>query len=187
MASRNVIEHVDGLYTVVAFERLRYTKGVAFDMIPMDAFERPISAIDRVMHDPGAFSPGSVEGVERPWYMHPQQKDNLIVLHGSRQIELYSQSHGRVERFDLTPKGVYKNSTLVYDGPVILEWPVNVFHRVISSADLGSVSVNFAIRYEGFSIKTNFHVYDLNEKTGEYRVAREGHLDQPESVNQWFG
>lgn len=27
--------------------------------------------------------------------------------------------------------------------------------------------------------RTNFNVYDLDTVTGEYRVVREGHLDQP--------
>lgn len=183
MKNSHIIEQVDGLYAVVALEALRSTKGVAFDMIPMDAFAHPISGIDRVIHDHGALSPGSVGNVERPWYMHPHQKDNLIVLYGSREIELYTKKHGCIERFTLTAQSVYRNSILVCDRPAMLAWPVEVFHRVVSSTEHGSASINFAVRYDGFAIKTNFHIYDLDTNTGKFCIVREGHLDQPESVN----
>jgi len=48
----------------------------------------------------------------------------------------------------------------------------------VSDAETGSASLNFAVHTPGFDIRTNFSVYDLNTETGEYRVIREGHLDQ---------
>ena len=57
----------------------------------------------------------------------------------------------------------------------------NVFHRIKSGPE-GSKSLNFAVRYEGFDIRTNFNIYDLDVDSGEYSVAREGHKDQPEGA-----
>jgi hypothetical protein len=61
----------------------------------------------------------------------------------------------------------------------MLIWPCGVFHRIRSDEKTGSASLNFAVRYDGFDIKTNFNVYDLDPATGEYRMIRAGHLDQP--------
>jgi hypothetical protein len=66
--------------------------------------------------------------------MHPHQEDNLLVLHGTRYVEIYTPAHGRVESFVVTPHRVEHDGRLLYDGPA----------------------------------------------TGEYRVIREGHLDQPQ-------
>ena len=60
----------------------------------------------------------------------------------------------------------------------MLVWPCNVFHRIRTDSQ-GSASMNLAVHHEGFDIRTNFNVYDLDTTTGEYRVIREGHLDQP--------
>jgi hypothetical protein len=60
----------------------------------------------------------------------------------------------------------------------MLVWPRYVFHRVVSDPTHGSASVNLATHYPGFDVRTNFSIYDLNIATGEYRVLREGHLDQ---------
>jgi len=60
----------------------------------------------------------------------------------------------------------------------MLVWPCGVFHRIVSCPEQGSASVNFAVRYEGFNIRTNFNIYDLDTESGKYKVIREGHLDQ---------
>ncbi len=60
----------------------------------------------------------------------------------------------------------------------MLVWPCGVFHRIVSCPEQGSGSVNFAVRYEGFNIRTNFNIYDLDTESGKYKVIREGHLDQ---------
>lgn len=49
--------------------------------------------------------------------------------------------------------------------------------RIVSGKN-GSTSVNLATHYKGFDIKTNFNIYDLNTKTGNYRLIREGYKDQ---------
>lgn len=175
-ASKGIVEEVPNFYRIIALTPFRKTKGVNFDIFPMEFLPR-VDGIDRVLHESDALSPGSVGEVERPWYLHQHQEDNLIVLHGVRTVDIYTVEHRRVENFVVEPNKVYKNGELVYDGPAILVWPCNVFHR-IRSGQAGSASLNFAVRHPGFDIKTNFSVYDLNTDTGDYRVIRAGHLDQ---------
>src|SRR5450830_1102978 len=127
-ANSDVIHEIPGLYIVIRFTPLRRTEGVSFDLFPIRAMPR-IDAIDRVIHGPGAFSPGSVGEVARPWYMHPHQDDHLIVLHGTRHVEIYTPAHGRVERFLAEPERIEMNGELLYDGPAALIWPRGVFHR----------------------------------------------------------
>lgn len=171
-----VYDEVERFWRIIKLKPFRRTEGVAFDILPMKYLPR-IDGIDRVLHKKGALSPGSVGGVERPWYIHPQQEDNLLVLAGVRMVEIYTLEHRRVEHFVVEPDKVYHNGELVFDGPAMLVWPTNVFHRIVSGED-GSASLNFAVRLPGFDIDTNFSVYDLDTATGEYRVIREGKLDQ---------
>lgn len=175
-AIKGIVEEVLNFYRIIALTPFRKTKGVNFDIFPMEFLPR-VDGIDRVLHESDALSPGSVGEVERPWYLHQHQEDNLIVLHGVRTVDIYTLEHRRVENFVVEPNKVYKNGELVYDGPAILVWPCNVFHR-IRSGQAGSASLNFAVRHPGFDIKTNFSVYDLDTDTGDYKVIRAGHLDQ---------
>lgn len=173
-----MIDEIKDLYSIVKLKQLRRTEGVSFDAVDLKQVVR-IDAIDRVIHAGGAFSPGSVGGVERPWYMHPHQADNLLVLHGVRYVEIYTPKHGGIEQFTVTPDKIIHGGEVVYEGGAILGWPCNVFHRVISDEELGSASVNLATHFAGFDINTNFSVYDVNTDTGEYHVIRKGSLDQP--------
>jgi hypothetical protein len=177
--SDHVFQEVPGLYRIIPLRVLRRTPGVAFDLVPRDVLPH-IEGIDRVLHEAGAISPGAVGAVARPWYMHPHQDDNLIVLHGTRTVDVFTPAHGRIESFTVTPHRVEHAGRLLFDGPAMLVWPRGVFHRIQSDAHTGSASLNFATRYEGFDIRTNFSVYDLDPATGQYRVIREGHLDQPQ-------
>src|SRR5512133_1501474 len=97
-ASYEIFREVPGLYRIIPLTPFRRTPGVSFDFVPMAAIPR-ISAIDRVLHQGGAVSPGPVGEVAQPWYMHPHQDDNLLVLQGVRHVDLYSESHGRLESF----------------------------------------------------------------------------------------
>ncbi|MHC4986463.1 MAG: hypothetical protein ACYTFO_09955 [Planctomycetota bacterium] len=172
-----VIDQVDGLYRVLALNRLRETPGVVFDSL-MLAELGDLTVMDRVVHSPGAISPGSVGDIARPWYMHTAQADNLIVLHGARYVDLYTPAHGRVESFVVTP-GHIEHDGRVITGAAMLVWPTGVFHRVRSDEKLGSASVNLAVHVDGFDIRHNFSIYDVNTDAGTHRVIREGHLDQP--------
>ena len=177
MADERIIEEVTGLYKIVPLKVFRKTQKVTFDFVPIDLLSR-IDAIDRVIHESNAMSPASVGSVERPWYMHPFQEDNLIVLYGTRHVEIYTPQHGRIETFTVTPHEVLKDGKVIHVGGALLCWPTGVFHRIQSGTE-GSASMNLAVHYEGFDIRTNFSVYNLNPTTGEFNVIREGHLDQP--------
>ena len=170
------VKEVDGLFYIVKLDIFRETEGVRFDIVPNE-FLKQVSGIDRVIHNSNAVSPGSIGDVDRPWYMHTSQGDNLIVLHGERHVDLYNKEHGKVEHFIVTKDKIYQNGELVCEDPSILAWPAHVFHRVESKKS-GSASLNFAIRNESFDVKDNFSIYDLNTNTGEYKVIREGHKDQ---------
>ena len=174
----HVIQQVPNLYRIIPLEVLRKTPGVSFDLVPTEALPH-IDGIDRVLHDGGAVSPGAVGEVERPWYLHPSQDDNLVVLHGTRFVDIYTQAHGRVESFTVTSHQIVHNGKTICDGPAMLVWPRGVFHRIRSDEEAGSASINFAVRYEGFDIRANFNVFDLDPASGEYRMIRAGYLDQP--------
>ena len=167
---------IKGLCKIVDLKKLRRTEGVFFDAVPKEFLEN-LGGVDRVIHLSNAVSPGRIDDVERPWYMHTNQSDNLVVLNGVRHIDLYSVEHGKVEHFTVTKSEIYRNGELLVDHPAVLTWPPHVFHRV-ESKENGSASVNFAQRTEGFDIKDNFSIYDVNTETGEYKVIREGHKDQ---------
>jgi len=179
MADKRIIEELPGLYKIFPMRVFRKTKNVTFDFVPIDLIPR-IDAIDRVLHESNATSPGPVGSIERPWYMHPYQDDNLIVLYGTRYVEIYTKDHGRIERFTVTPQEIIKDGKQIYKGGAMLVWPCRVFHRIISG-EKGSASLNLAVHYQGFDIRTNFNVYDLDTSTGQFTLIREGHLDQNSS------
>ncbi len=171
-----VIDRIDGLYEVVSMKPFRKTEGVVFDLVPKEIVEKTAS-VDRVIHEHNAISPGSIGDIERPWYFHPFQMDNLLVLNGYRTVELYNKDYGKIVIFEIHPDKIYKNGELIYEGGVMLKWPTKVFHR-ITSGEEGSASLNFAIRKEGFDIKTNFNIYNLDVDTGKFNLLREGYKDQ---------
>ena len=177
MKTPRIIDEITGLYRIIELTRFRETLGVRFDIVPLSIFPH-IDALDRVIHTHGAISPGKVDQVDRPWYMHPHQADNLIVLHGARYVEIWTPSHGEIERFTVTPFRIEHNGDVVYDGPALLVWPCGVFHRIKSHETEGSASLNVAVHTDGFDIKTNFNVYDVDLKHGTSRVIREGFKDQ---------
>ncbi|MBU0482903.1 MAG: hypothetical protein KKB30_00105 [Proteobacteria bacterium] len=171
-----IFKEVKDLYKIIPLNVFRRTPGVYFDNVPTKALPR-IDAIDRVIHEQKAISPGPVGEVERPWYMHPCQDDNLVVLHGTRLVDIYRKQHGKMESFVVTANQISKNGQIIYDGPAMLVWPRGVFHRIESLAE-GSSAINFAVHYPGIDMQTNFNIYDLDLKTGQFRVIRAGHQDQ---------
>ncbi len=172
----HVVKEIKGLFQIIKLKEFRRTEGVAFDVMVKSMVPK-VDAIDRVLHRSSAVSPGSVGDVERPWYMHTHQDDNLFVLHGKRYVELYNVEHGKIENFVVTPEYIEHNGEVVVEGGAVLIWPTHVFHRV-QSAEEGSASINLATHKEGIDMKTNFSIYDLNTETGEYHVIREGYKDQ---------
>ncbi|MBU0928471.1 MAG: hypothetical protein KKA67_12035 [Spirochaetes bacterium] len=177
--AKHVIDEIDGFYRIIELKPFRRTQGVSFDILPMEFLPR-VDGIDRVLHTRFAISPGGVGDVERPWYMHPYQEDNLLVLHGSRSVDIFTMKHKRMESFIVEPERIIHNGEVVFDGPAMLVWPCGVFHR-ITTGEEGSASLNFAVRLEGFDIRTNFNVYDLDMARSKTTLLRAGHLDQSPS------
>ena len=172
-----ILEEVKGLYRIITLNEIRRTEKVKFDTLDLSLIPRA-DGFDRVIHEPGALSPGAVGNVERPWYMHQHQEDNLMVLYGTRYIDVFTHEHGIVESFTVTADKVCRGDRVCYTGAAMLVWARNVFHRIRSCPEKGSASVNFAVRFKGFDIRTNFNIYELDTITGKYCVIREGHLDQ---------
>jgi hypothetical protein len=170
-----ILHEVPGFYRIIPLIPVRRTSGVYFDRPPLEEIPR-IDAVDRVIHERGAISPGPVGEVKRPWYMHPNQDDNLIVLNGTRHVDIFTPEHG-LQRFTLTPNQIIQESKIVYDGSAMLVWPRNVFHRIVSG-ETGSASINFAAYYPGLDMRTNFNIYELDTQTGKYQMIRAGSEDQ---------
>ncbi|MGO1580829.1 MAG: hypothetical protein ACTHWZ_05415 [Peptoniphilaceae bacterium] len=171
-----IVKEIPGLFKIIKLKEFRRTPNVEFDVMVKSMVPK-VDAIDRVIHRGPAVSPGPVGDVERPWYMHYHQSDNLLVLSGERNVELYSKEHGKIEKFVVTPDYISHNGEVIVEGAGILVWPTNVFHRIISGEN-GSASVNLATHHQGMDLKNNFDIFDLNIETGEYKVIREGYLDQ---------
>ncbi|MHB1483738.1 MAG: hypothetical protein ACYCYI_03655 [Saccharofermentanales bacterium] len=171
-----VIEEIKDFYKIVQFDTFRKTPNVNFDLIPLELFTN-IGSLDRVIHKNNAMSPGPVGDIKRPWYMHNFQDDNLVVFGGTRFVEIYTPEHGRIESFTVTSDKVFRGDMLIAEGSVLLIWPRKVFHRILSGTD-GSASLNVAVHYDGFDIRTNFDVFDLNTENGDYKVIRKGYEDQ---------
>ena len=170
------------MYRLIPLRLLRRTSGVKFDeMVPSDIPK--IDGIDRVVHGPNSISPGPVEDwtppCKRPWYMHTGQDDNLMVVQGTRYIDIYCPNRKKKESFIVTPDKVYKNDKLYYDGPAMIVWPAGIFHRIISGEE-GSISINFSTRTDKFNLDDNFNIYNLNTYTGDYTILKEGSEDQPD-------
>lgn len=146
------------------------------DFMKFDDIIDKIDAIEYVVHEKGAKSPQIKGDKTHYWYMHTHQKDNLIVHSGYRVINLFSKRHGRVETIEASAKYIKLNGKIIHVGPAMMSWPPYVFHRI--SSPQGSISTNYAYHHSNMSDNTNFSIYDLNEKTGEYRVVREGSLDE---------
>lgn len=169
---------MSSLYRIIPLRILRRTTGVKFDeMVPSDIPK--IDGVDRVIHGANSISPGPVNNINRPWYMHTGQDDNLMVLQGTRYVDIFEPKSKQKASFIITPEKVFKNDKLYYDGPAMIVWPSGVFHRIISG-DEGSISVNFATRNKNFNIKDNFNIYSLDTDTGHYELLKDGSEDQPD-------
>ncbi|MBF0430023.1 MAG: hypothetical protein HQK83_01990 [Fibrobacteria bacterium] len=174
--STNDKMEIPGLYKLIPLTSFRETEGVSFDILSPKNFPA-IHSIDRVIHKSRAVSPGRVGDVEKAWYLHQSQDDNLMVMHGVRYVDLYNKEYGKVLSFKVTADEIILDGEKINTAPAMLTWPRGVFHRVMSG-DEGSISINLATHYDNFDIKTNFSIYDLNVETGEYKVIRKGELDQ---------
>lgn len=168
--------HIEGLYEIIPLREFRNTPQVKFHMAPLQRLPR-IDSVDRVEHGPNAQSPTIQGDVRSLWYYHKAQTDNLLVFKGSRVTQLYTPKYGKVEAVEVTADNIKKDGQLLYEGPAMLAWPPGVFHRVCSGPE-GSLSLNFAIHHEGFSLEDNFDIYEVDVEGATYRLVRHGHTDQ---------
>ena len=166
---------IENLCFILPLKPMRSTPNVSF--FSVEGVVDDLSGVDLVIHDVGGKSPLIAGDDTWYWYMHTDQEDKLVVHHGTRFVELYSEKHGQIEKFEVTSEAIFHNGQKIYDGAAILGWEPYVFHRVHSP--LGSVSTNYASRLPGFEIDTNFNIYQLDTETGAYKTARLGALDQP--------
>jgi len=170
------------MYRLIPLRMLRKNPGVRFDEIAPSNIPK-IDGIDKVIHASNSISPGPVEDAvppcKRPWYMHPGQDDNLMVLQGTRYIDIYCPKRKKKSSFIVTPDKVYKNDKLYYDGSVMVVWPAGIFHRIISGEE-GSISINFSTRTNKFKLDDNFNIYNLNTYSGTYTLIKDGIEDQPD-------
>lgn len=171
-----IVDEIPELYKVLQIEDFRKTPGVTFNILPQEIISRADS-LDRVIHEKSAVSPGPIGEVTKPWYMHLFQDDNLAVLSGVREVDIYTPDHGKIEHFTVTPNKVYHNGKLIASGGAMLVWPRGVFHRIVSGEN-GSASINLAVHYDGWDVRNNFNIYDVDLKTGKFVVIREGFEDQ---------
>ncbi len=176
----SIIFEREGFYRIIALKEFRRTPGVEFHILGKKGLP-PVDALDRVVHEKDAVSPGPVGNNDRPWYMHTHQDDNLIVMSGIRNVELFDPVSGDLLHFTVSPHEIIQGQTVLYKGPAILSWYKGIFHRIISGKS-GSASLNIASHYPGFNIDTNFNIYSLNTESAEYHVLRKGFLDS-ESIN----
>jgi hypothetical protein len=112
---------------------------------------------------------------------HPHQQDNLQVFIGRRTSilrKLGDSIDKSADFFEVTPTTCKHNGEMIWNaGPFVLRWEKNVWHQVNSGED-GSTSINFAVRYEGFTFEHEFDIWKLNESDGTHEVIRVGKDDQ---------
>ena len=170
------------MYRLIPLRALRKTPRVCFhEVVPSDIPQ--IHGLDRVLHESYAVSPGPADtaqgSVQRPWYMHTAQDDNLLVLQGERFVDIYCPKRRSLASFIVTPDKIYKNNKLYHNSPAMLVWPAGIFHRIVTGKH-GSISVNLASRRADYDADDNFNIYDLNVDSGEYVLLRDGKDDQPD-------
>lgn len=94
-----IIDEAKGLYTIISIDEFRKIPDVEFMVIAGDKLPR-VDEVDKVLHQPGAISPGMNDKNARTWYMHPSQDDNLLVLQGERNVQIYIRK--RTEKLSLS-------------------------------------------------------------------------------------
>ena len=116
-----------------------------------------ITGMYRETHGPNVMTPIGTEDVFREfhdmngvdnvagskcWYANDFERNNLMVLNGSRTIELYCYNRNRREVLTVNEDNIYRNGKLYYGSPAIISWNGSIYHRTISGFK-GCVSINF--------------------------------------------
>jgi hypothetical protein len=122
---------ITGFYKIVPMREFHRTPGVEFHVLSKSSIPR-VDGVDRVIHQSAAVSPAPIGSIERPWYLHPHQDDNLLVLHGKRVVDIYHSVTKRLLTFEVTPDEIEQDGEVLCRDPAILVWPRGVFHRIVS-------------------------------------------------------
>ena len=76
------------------------------------------------------------------WYSNCYERNNLLVLNGSRTVNLFCKYTNQEMTFTITPDNIYKNNKLYYGSPGIISWYGDIYHKT-KSGNEGSISINF--------------------------------------------
>tara|TARA_Y100000389_G_scaffold194699_1_gene225065 strand:- start:2827 stop:3345 length:519 start_codon:yes stop_codon:yes gene_type:complete len=97
------------------------------------------------------------------WYANDFERNNLMVLSGSRTIELYCYVRKTREILTINEDNIYRNGKLYYGSPAMISWDGSIYHRTISGFK-GCVSINFTQdSYTVSEIKNPIEVKESHE------------------------
>lgn len=120
------------------------------------------SGIHREILSPNTISPVGSENITKDfndtfilgksvrWYANDYEKNNLLVLSGSRELELYCDVKKKKETLVINEDNIYRNGKLYYGSPAMISWYGCIYHRTTSGKD-GCLSIN--ITEESYSIQ----------------------------------
>ena len=91
---------------------------------------------------------------EEAWYQNRFEKNNLMVLNGSRNVDLYCPRTDKKENLIINEDNIYRNGKLYYGCPAIISWSGDLFHKTESSEN-GSFSLNI--------IENNYVIKELTQ------------------------
>ena len=136
------------MFEMIPYERFRDTPAVRFYDITVPTS----NARDLVVHSGPAISPPD-DPETGAWqlYLHPNQEDNLLALHGGRTFYMVNLGWNY-------PFHIVRLQT----GGAILRIHPGTFHRYVSDPN-GSVVINQAVRDEGASVVRAFRVYNSHD------------------------
>ncbi len=144
------------MFELISYTRFRDTPSVRFFDVTIPAS----NARDLVIHSGPALSPpNDKESGAWQFYLHPNQDDNLLAVHGGRTFYLVN----------FTWDHPYHIVRLTSGGD-ILNIPRGTFHRSVSDSD-GSVVINQAKRSPNVCVEREFRVYNSSEIPKLYQVT----------------
>ena len=92
---------------------------------------------------------------EEVWYQNRFEKNNLMVLNGSRKLDLYCPRTYKKENIIINEDNIYRNGKLYYGSPAIISWSGDLFHKT-ESGENGSFSLNI--------IEKNYIMQEITEE-----------------------
>tara|TARA_Y100000389_G_scaffold204586_1_gene258165 strand:+ start:4464 stop:4985 length:522 start_codon:yes stop_codon:yes gene_type:complete len=95
-------------------------------------------------------------GEQEIWYQNQFEKNNLMVLNGSRNVDLYCPRTYKKENLIIHEDNIYRNGKLYYGSPAIISWSGDLFHKT-EIGENGSFSLNI--------IEKNYVVEEITQFT----------------------